>query len=259
MKAPRVDLSLRDIADGCRSAGLDLLEGIAHGWTKADLVKWLVGPYRRLTRLHLSPDELAWADVIETRTGNARASEPPPSDREPSISERAVQTVLVRARREVLHELGKFAFGSDPMGFVFRARARGSVIRCIDPRGRTGFVPIAERSGSMRLAERALSLFATDFLLRPNAYEDHCTVCVRCGVVVFDPRARTTLECGMHATPVAPPVVTTAAPPSYRGITVPPRHREESGIELKGEGKRDTWREFPAVEVPRPPKLPRVG
>lgn len=272
MKAPQIDVKLRDVADGCRSAGIELLRGAVRGWDKAALAAWLVGPYRELTRLHLAPEELAWADVLETGPWAAQPSTPPPppsdsrdsmppdstgpdsirpeSTRTPgSLPPEAVARLLARTHREVTHELGRFAqvYGGDPMGFVFRARARGHVIRCVDARGRAGFVPVATR-GAMRLSERVFSLFATDYLLRPKAYDEHCTVCARCHDVVFDPRARTTLECGLHvAKTVAPP-----ADPSQPA-------REQSGVQLKKELQRDTWREFPAVDVPKPPKLPRLG
>lgn len=265
-KVPRISASLRDVAIACRAAALEVLEGARTGdWAKTDIAAWLVGPYRAVTRLHLSAAELAWADVTEV-SDVRRPSTPAP------LSDDVVDRVLTRARREVVSELARFASGTgDPTAFVFRARARGNVIRCVDATSRSGFVPVAARPGSMRLSERVLSLFAADYLLRPKSYHDLCTVCTRCGTVVFDPRARTTLDCGMH-------IDAMTGIPLERDM----RAREQSGVQLKaqmrtpaasrppadapraeptesGEPGRDTWREFPAVEVPPPPKLPRVG
>jgi hypothetical protein len=50
----------------------------------------------------------------------------------------------------------------------------------------------------MHLKDRVLSVFAVDFLLRPEDYVGELLVCHVCESVVFDPKARLLGQCGAH-------------------------------------------------------------
>jgi hypothetical protein len=213
-------ISVDRVADACRSTALKFLDGSRAGWEKKDLADWLVGPYRRLTLLRYSVAELAWADVLDAR-------EAPPSKR-PLTHER-IQDMIERTRIDVTNRLDLFAQSDDAALFVLDARDSGSVIRCKDARGGEGFLPV-DRPGMM-LADRVLSLFATDYLLRTADYDQLCTVCWRCETVTFDAEARRIGACTTHAT---------------SGI----RPSAESGVSAKesGTNKYDTLRGFPAAQ-----------
>lgn len=207
------------VAEACRSTALRYLDGARAGWEKKELVDWLVGPYRRLTLLRYSVAELAWADVLDAR-------EAPPSSR--PVTQLRVQDMIERARLEVTERLDAFAQSDDAALFVLDARDSRAVIRCRDARGREGFLPV-DRPG-MRLADRVLSLLATDYLLRPVDYDELCTVCGRCQTITFDAEARRLGACTTHAT---------------SGI----RPTAESGVSAKETPKKPTLRGMHAVKA----------
>jgi hypothetical protein len=207
------------VAEACRSTALKFLDGSRAGWEKKELADWLVGPYRRLALLRYSVAELAWADVLDAR-------EAPPSTR-PLTHER-IQDMIERTRIDVTTRLEGFAQTDDAALFVLDARDSGSVIRCEDAHGREGFLPV-DRPG-MKLADRVLSLFATDYLLRRADYDELCTVCWRCETVTFDAEARRLGACTTHAT---------------SGI----RPAAESGVSTREANKKDTLRGFPAAKA----------
>jgi hypothetical protein len=214
-------LSIDRVAEACRSAALTFLDGARAGWEKQDLADWLVGPYRRLTLLRYSVAELAWADVLDSRDA--------PLSSRPLTHER-VQDMIERTRVEVTGRLEGFAQTKDVALFVLDARDGGSVIRCADADGREGFLP-ADRPG-MKLADRVLSLLATDYLLRREDYEQLCTVCWRCETVTFNADARLLGACTTHAT---------------SGIR--PSAGSGSDVSTTDAAKRDTLRGFPAAEA----------
>jgi hypothetical protein len=190
-----------EVAEGCRSAALDLLDGIRRGYWKRELAHWLVGPYRELTLVSLSREERAWAEVV------------PHSHRRPAVPiDGRLQEVMMRAHDLVLTALARFSDRSDAGVFATRALARGAVIPFVDDFGEDGFAPV-DLPG-MRLVERVMSLVAADFLRRPHDYEMACTVCNVCATVVFDPNSRESGACAVHA------------PEQMR-----PRH--QSGIEIQ--------------------------
>jgi hypothetical protein len=136
--------------------------------------------------------------------------------------------MLERTRSDVTQRLEGFAQSDDAALFVLDARDNGSVIRCKDAGGRAGFLPV-DRPG-MKLSDRVLSLFATDYLLRTQDYEQLCTVCWRCETVTFDAEARRIGACTTHAT---------------SGI----RPTADSGVsEKESESKCETLRGFPAAQ-----------
>lgn len=211
-------ISVDRVAEACRSTALKFLDGSRAGWEKKELADWLVGPYRRLTLLRYSVAELAWADVLDAR-------EAPPSSR--PLTHLRIQDMIERTRAEVVSRLEGFAQSDDAALFVLDARDNGSVIRCRDARGGEGFLPV-DRPG-MKLADRVLSLFATDYLLRTADYDHLCTVCWRCETVTFDAEARRIGACTTHST---------------SGI----RPSADSGVSAKETNKCETLRGFPAAQ-----------
>ncbi len=181
-------IRLDRLAETCRKTATRFLDGVRDGWDKHDVAEWLTGPYRRLTLLRYSLAELAWADVLDAKDARA-PSRPIPTER--------VTQILESARGEVLDHLRLFARSEDAAIFVLEARGRGAVVRCADAQGRVGFLPAD--LPRMRLADRVLSLVATDYLLRTDDYEQLCSVCWRCESVVFDADARRIGACAEHA------------------------------------------------------------
>lgn len=176
----------RLVADACRAAGVAFVNGVGRGWTKADLARWLVGPYREAARL--APGE---PQQIRGPAALLAASVPP------GVSNGRLSGLLFDVREHVVRALGSSPDGLVPLPVW--ARTAGSVLRCVHGNGEAGWVPVDwER---MRLVDRVLSLFATDALIRPADYATKLAICNRCASVSFDPRARARGLCEMHVRP----------------------------------------------------------
>ncbi|HEX7601626.1 MAG TPA: hypothetical protein VF316_08480, partial [Polyangiaceae bacterium] len=70
------------------------------------------------------------------------------------------------------------------------------VLRSHDAHGRDLLLPRARHR--MTLADRVISLFAVDALLRPQDYELRLFVCERCDAPVFDRDGRECGKCAVH-------------------------------------------------------------
>lgn len=183
--------TIDDVAEACRSAAIEFLDGVRDGWGKKELVTWLTGSYHQISILRCSADELAFADVVpHTPRPSLRANTQsvPPED---------VEKTLQAARAEVLAVLERFA-SSDGAAetFMWRVKSRGGLTRVEDEDGMVGLVP--NEQPSQRLAERVLSLVAADYIARPLDYEERVAVCHACGNVSFEPGARAACDCGEH-------------------------------------------------------------
>jgi hypothetical protein len=82
--------------------------------------------------------------------------------------------------------------------FVRAAIRQRDVVPALDIDGASLWVPLNRRG--MILRDRILSLFAVDFLLRPEDYAGELFVCRMCEQVVFDSAARSLGQCGAHRT-----------------------------------------------------------
>ena len=184
-----------DVAEACRSAAIDFLDGVRDGWGKRELAAWLVGPYHQLSLLRCSADELAFADVVD----HSPKSSAPKSESPKSVAERDVEKAMRDARDEVLAIVQRFASG-DPSAetFVWRVRNRGALTRVEDETGATGLVP--NEAPTQRLVERILSLIAADYVARPLDYEERVAICSTCKTVTFEADARACGDCGAHRT-----------------------------------------------------------
>jgi hypothetical protein len=154
-----------------RSAGLSFLRAVYDDWTHADLARWLMGPYHQATSFV------------------PRSEAPAPEV--PSLDRQRIAEIMRSSREEVVAALRDLASGGDPT-FVKDAIRSHAIVLSLDE----FWIPLDHPR--MRLAERALSLFAADYILNPNEYVGDLSVCSRCDAVTFDPAARQAGYCGAH-------------------------------------------------------------
>jgi hypothetical protein len=168
-----------DMARLCRETAMQFMNE-ASGWGKAELAMWLAGPYAMATRFAKKEQE-------PSLTGGV------PLIKE--IDVRLVDRIIRTARAEVLENLGQVV-ADQSSSFVLRALIAGSVARVEDGYSEPTWAPAA---GTTRLADRVLSLFAVDYLVRPGDYETSLSICATCSYVSFDPAAKSRGFCPIHA------------------------------------------------------------
>lgn len=171
------DVNAESVSGECREAALAFMAGASAGWTKLDLVRWLIGPYARAVR-HTRRGERV--------TGLAGEVE---------VSEDVVDGLVGRVRGQLLASLEAAALARGELEFLEEAIERGLVRRASDADGFEVWVPVD--APRMRLRDRLRALFAADYLAAADAYED-LLVCHRCEAVVFDPHAKQAGVCGAH-------------------------------------------------------------
>ena len=110
------------------------------------------------------------------------------------IDVRLVDRIMSSARAEILETLRTIALDG-AASFVLKALISGSVVRCEDASNEPTWAP----GQATRLADRVLSLFATDDLTRPGDYEAELFVCLDCESVVFDADTRRQDVCPNHS------------------------------------------------------------
>jgi hypothetical protein len=181
------------IAQSCRDSAMVFMED-SLSWGKGQLAMWLMGPYGQITQ---------YTHAVERVTQSGRY----PRMQAPllrDIDARMVDRVISSARDEVIARLGQMLDGDEgEPAFVYDMVSLGFVVRCEDARQIEGWVP---SSTARRLADRVLSLFAADYLVRPQDYSD-MAVCRKCGVVEFDQVCRARGVCGRHGSGVFIPGV----------------------------------------------------
>jgi len=179
------------VAASCRDAAMVFMED-SLGWGKGQLAMWLMGPYGQITQ---------YTHAIERVTQSGRY----PRVQAPLLREidaRMVDRVISSARDEVIARLAQMLDGEGEPAFVYDMVSLGFVVRCEDARQIEGWVP---SSTARRLADRVLSLFAADYLVRPQDYESDLAVCRKCGLVEFDAIARARGICSRHGSGVFVP------------------------------------------------------
>lgn len=173
------------VAQSCRDTAMVFMED-SLGWGKGQLAMWLMGPYGQITQ---------YTHAVERVTQSGRY----PRVQAPMLREidaRMVDRVISSARDEVIARLAQMQDETDgEAAFVYDMVSLGFVVRCEDARQIEGWVPAAT---ARRLADRVLSLFAADYLVRPQDYENELSVCRECGVVEFDTVSRARGVCGRH-------------------------------------------------------------
>lgn len=169
------------VADACREAALAFVNESPF-WGKAELAMWLLGPYSQAAHRVSSGPEQA-----------------PPALREIDAVE--IEHLLACARGEVMDALDCLRDPEHAARTVFAMVASGFVVACQDGHGGQGWVPTMT---ARRLADRVLSLFAADYLLRPTDYEQGFAICGVCENVSFDELALRRGICARHGGSVAP-------------------------------------------------------
>jgi len=169
------------VAAECRAAALEFMAGVADGWHKIDLARWLAGPYAEATR-HCQRGE---------RTLVADESTCAPS----SVDPKSIDELLTNARSRMLAVLEKAALSDGTLELAGEMIDRGLVRRAVDEDGVEVWIPVD--GARMRLHDRVAALFASDYLNDPIAYRT-LYVCHRCERVVFDEGARQIGMCSAH-------------------------------------------------------------
>jgi hypothetical protein len=152
---------------------------------------WLMGPYGQITQ---------YTHAVERVTQSGRY----PRMQAPLLREidaRMVDRVISSARDEVIARLAQTLDEEGEPAFVYDVVSLGFVVRCEDARQIEGWVP---SSTARRLADRVLSLFAADYLVRPQDYAS-MAVCRKCGIVEFDAICRARGVCNRHGSGVFVP------------------------------------------------------
>lgn len=160
-------MTVKDVADACRSAALGFAWGADRGWTKRELARWLVGPYAR-----------AVAPSVAVRSGMRRA----PVARRP-IEDETIAALLHRAHAYLLDGLRAAASWRRDAAFAREMIDEGFVVGVVDASSAIGYAPVD--ASDMRLVDRVRSLFVADFLTRPEDYA-RFVVCDTCGGATFD-------------------------------------------------------------------------
>jgi hypothetical protein len=155
------------------------MAGVASGWEKMDLARWLTGPYAQATR-HSQHGERTLVT----------SSEPAPS----SVSPQNIDLLLASTRSRML-AAEKAALSDGALELADEVIDRGFVRRAIDEEGMEVWVPVD--AARMRLLDRLRALFVADYLDDPITYRS-LYVCHRCEAVVFDEGARQIGMCSAH-------------------------------------------------------------
>lgn len=164
------------VAAACRAAALAFVNGVGRGWTKRDLARWLLGPYREAACPLPGAERVGFAPTMA------------------EVSAARVDRLLNEVREHALRSLE-----GTPDGLVSLpswAKTAGSVLRSRHGNGESGFIPVDWPR--MRLDDRVMSLFAVDVLVRPRDYERRLAVCSRCRAVSFDEASRDRGFCDLH-------------------------------------------------------------
>lgn len=172
--------SCADMARNCRETAVTFMNE-APRWGKAELAMWLQGPYALATQ------------YIKKEEQQTLVSGHGPLIKEVDV--RLVDRIIRAARTEVLENLTQI-ITDQSSSFVLRALISGTVVRCEDGYREPAWAPAA---GTTRLADRVMSLFAVDYLVRGGDYESDLAVCPTCSHIAFDAGQRRRGFCPVHA------------------------------------------------------------
>lgn len=174
------------VANAARIAGLAFVNGSR--WRKRELAGWLTGAYGRATSFApaRSGRPMRAAESAPMRSGEHRKTIARRDD-EP-ISHEKIAALLGSTRWRVLSALENAALPRGTFPAVDRAIVLRHVEPAIDANGNLGWIPVD--GARMTLADRVLSLFAVDYLLRQPDYANGLSVCHYCETVSFDPHVR---------------------------------------------------------------------
>ena len=184
-----------ELASACRRAYSRIVFGAHIGWGKAELARWLAGPYRRLTL------PKTWASAPPASAARPRADRTtpvPPSS--VGVSETRVERLLADMRTDVLLVLRELTTAAGRSAFTTLALDIQLVASAQADTGAKVVLPqVRER---MSLVDRVLSLVAVDATMRSEDFEHSLFVCSRCEQPVFDVHARPNGMCRVHVSGV---------------------------------------------------------
>jgi hypothetical protein len=146
------------VAAACREAGVAFVQQAAT-WGRAELSQWLLGPYAQVV-----------VDCAPSGSGPL-----PRAAREPNGEERrAVLTRIRSARCAVVETLARLQDPAFAASVVVASLAAGHVAHHVWEDGTSGWAPTR---AACTLADRVLSLFVADYLVRPVDYEEDASLC----------------------------------------------------------------------------------
>lgn len=148
-----------------RNAGSAFVRATALGWSRRDLANWLVCQY---------------APCAVAPPGEDRGARPPAAER--AFDDGMFERVILDARAHVLRLLRDLAVPSRASPIARLAIASGTVVARPDGYGDFVYAPVALTS--LRIQDRAASLFIADYLNRPHEYR-WLTTCRSCGELSF--------------------------------------------------------------------------
>ena len=160
----RISLNPNDVATACRLAAVAFMD--TKHWSKRDLAAWLVESYQ-----------------FATLRGHGGGVAP---KHHGTVSREKLVDLMERVRDEVRDMLDHVLTG-DP-SFAEELVRAGVVAPLKLPNGKVLFVAMNHKG--LRLADRVLSLFAADYLMRPQDYRARLSVCDHCHAVSFTGECR---------------------------------------------------------------------
>jgi hypothetical protein len=196
-------VAARDIVEAARGAGLAFVVGSAFGWGAAQLRSWLVLDYEPA--------------VVWTRVADGRA----PHDPIAGLDEVDVATLVDSARDRMMRMLLTARVNWKPATFARDMIDARLAVAVYDRDGEEAYAPAVH--ADMRLIDRVMSLFVSDYLSRPADY-DRIVSCDACGEVAIGTAPRHLCWC--------------AEPPAQSGIVERSRsqHRYDGRFTLRGVG-----------------------
>lgn len=191
---PNIDAGALPVDRGALVAALRFVEGVAAGWTVAELRAWLaedmVAPGR------MTPISVVHEAAVGSITLDARASSP--SSRGSRLDE--LPKLLAMSRSRVVVTLRAFIAVPPDDRFLQAAIYQGRVQRATTERGA---IWLARPSEQDFLADIVLSLFAADVLMHRDFHDEAMCVCSVCGRVSFAPTLSSRTGCAEHPRPEA--------------------------------------------------------
>jgi hypothetical protein len=177
--------TVEDVAEACRTAALSFINE-SGPWGKAELALWLMGPYAQLAHSESYRDR----EPAGFPSGGLLLRD---------IDARFVDRFTMTARDEVLRTVRSLHDPRQAEAFIWRMLETSFIAPCEDHLGANGWIPTPR---AIRLADRVLSLVATDYLVRPADYS-YLDTCSRCDSLTFG--GPTGSPCGRHGSGIQGP------------------------------------------------------
>jgi hypothetical protein len=187
-------VSARAVVDAARTAGLSFVVGSAFGWGSAQLRSWLVLDYE---------PAVAW-----TRVADGRAPHDPIAD----LDEVAVAALVDNTRERMMRMLLTARVNWKPATFARDMIDARLAVAVYARDGEEAYAPAVH--ADMRLIDRVMSLFVSDYLSRPSDY-DRIVSCDACAEVAIGTAPRH--HCWCAEPPAQSGIVERSRAPRYGG------------------------------------------